>query len=203
LLDFLAVTIFSTHIEKTINAHYCSETADVITILFSDFDEKGGLGEETLQRLQDGLNIYKKQKDTIILCVGGRRKKSGRYGSILMADWLVNHNVPSKHIYYEKMSYDTVTNLKSLRDFMSKNKYASVTLVSSPYHLFRVFYLLEKERLSFRYCCESFEDNRQDTSKPLLFNNWLIIQRELAVFVLYMVLPRSIYNYVIDTIRQY
>ena len=58
-------------------------------ILFSNFDADGKLDEETLRRIHHAVESIRQQDSHLILCCGGARPQSERYGTLLMRDYLL------------------------------------------------------------------------------------------------------------------
>ena len=73
-------------------------------LLTNEFDN------DTKQRLTNAIHLYKSEKIDHIICVGSAMAKKELVGSREMRNYLIRNNINSEIIYYDSLSYDTISN---------------------------------------------------------------------------------------------
>ena len=142
----------------------CQNTYQTGIVYFHSLVEK----EDTLTlgsitRLTTALDLYEQQKISNFLVTGGNREKVGYIGekkpsgAKVMAEWLVENGVPKDKIIIDSCSYDTVSNLENSLSLAQKHSLNRLTSISSPMHLFRIQYLLEKTGQETGFCSIPYE----------------------------------------------
>ena len=177
-----------------------SEQLKMAAILFNDFNETfTGVSKETKRRLNHGLTMLEKNRVEQLIVVGGNREESQRKGAQLMADYLLESGVSKEKILLEKTSSDSISNLEKLSMIMVKQGVDSVTLISSPYHLWRIRSMNMPSKTKFSY----FPYSPTDCIPPLSrWEIWLSAHYNLTAYFLHALLPQSAYRNFVRWVRK-
>jgi uncharacterized SAM-binding protein YcdF (DUF218 family) len=112
--------------------------ADVILILGCGF-RGNSLGTESKLRVKQGVKMYKDGFAKNLIMTGGTSRKKSL--SKLMKDYAIGLGVPSRRIFIEEQSKDTVGNAIFSKQILKKNKWKNVLLVTSDYHVERSMFI--------------------------------------------------------------
>jgi uncharacterized SAM-binding protein YcdF (DUF218 family) len=112
--------------------------ADVIIILGCEF-KKDNIGKQTKQRVKQGVKLYKKGLAKNIIMAAGTKRKN--YLSYYMKKYAIKLGVPSKNIFTEENSKDTIGNAIFSKEIVLKKKWKNIILVTSDYHIERSLFI--------------------------------------------------------------
>jgi uncharacterized SAM-binding protein YcdF (DUF218 family) len=173
--------------------------SDVGIVLFSDFEAES-LAPETLRRVRFAEEMFKEGAFDYIVCAGGARPKRNLYGSELMRQWLLASGVPPDHVFLEKRSNDTRSNLDEGLKVVSEKGWRTASVVSSPLHIFRVKEITEDmgESVSIFLAAYSYRDCHPPIDWTTL---WWQTHYEWAACLVPRILPRRIYDSILDRFR--
>ena len=170
-----------------------------VVVLFNDFDAQGEPDIETLRRLRHALKIAM-QTEGVIVCVGGARHQSLRYGALRMRDQLIASGFESERVFVEALSNSTLSNLIAAASILREKNISNAVIVSSPVHMIRVESIASK--LDSAIIFGFYPYDLDDTDPPVsLFTLYLQIQHEMAAWAADFLLPHSFQLRMIDWIR--
>lgn len=174
------------------------ETTDVGIVFFADFDAAGGVGPETSRRVARTWKLYQARRFAAVICAGGARPDTQRYGSQAMALELSAMGVEPAALHTEMVSNDTATNLDAAFRLMDEHGYRDATLISSPLHMSRI------RRIATRSSPPG-----QLVYSPYAYHGavgWLELWKqchyEWAAYILNGVLPTDAYRALVDSMRE-
>lgn len=178
-----------------------SKSYDAIITLMGDFnDNYSELGTETTRRLNHALSLGGGSKDTVFVCIGGSRPRSGVVGAEMMRTYLEAHHIAPQQIITGFSSYDTLTNLEEADSLLTGRNWEHIGLVSSPLHLFRIATALKGKRDDRKYILLPYPySSTRPHARPAQI--WKVIHYEWATYLLYR-LPAPLYRTVIGHLRQ-
>lgn len=119
------------------------ENKHVFITLGLKLNNEGHLENEAIGRLKKTVEAYNQQKDSYIIVSGGN-PKSHKTEAKAMKNWLVRKGVPQYRIIEENKSKDTVENAINSMNIVNKEKFQSVTLITSDIHMKRALILFKK-----------------------------------------------------------
>ena len=172
--------------------------ADVIIVLFHDFGYHNFISRKSLRRVNYGITLLKEGYASHIIFSGGARPSHNLYGSELMSNAARGLGVSPDQIYFETNSHDSITNWEESFKIIKENKWQSVLLVSSLFHLKRVKKLIDHHGINVYYTPVPFDN----CNPPLTyFDYWSSAHYNIASYVLYCLLPKSIYRNILHKLR--
>lgn len=126
---------------------------DAGAVFFGDYDSEleYALGPQSLKRVEHLLSLYQLGCFDTIYCVGGFTSEKAKKRGNLMYQYFIDAGISSHQLFYDSLSYNTITNLEYLRQLMKKHNHESVVIVSSPYHAFRIQTMLKEGELVSSY----------------------------------------------------
>jgi len=171
---------------------------DVIIVLFDGFDDRHYPNRQSLRRVDYAITLLKEEYASHIIFSGGARPSRNFYGSELMSKAARELGLSSDQVYFETTSNDSITNWEESFKIIKENKWHSVLLVSSLFHLKRVKRLIEHHGINVYYTPVPFDN----CNPPLTyFAYWSSAHYNIASYVLYCLLPSSTYRTIINTLR--
>ena len=115
----------------------------IVIVLASSFDNEGELSENTYKRLEKALQIA--EEGTMFIVSGGATNALGEKESEKMKNYLVEKGILSGKVLTETRSQDTYGNLANIyTKYYDILNNGTVTLVTSTFHLFRVWLLAKR-----------------------------------------------------------
>lgn len=172
---------------------------DACVVFFHNFDD-GHLDPETITRLEQGIKIYKDGLAEYIVCVGGAKEKQGRFGAVWMKNYLLAKGVPNGNVFSETSSFDSVSNWKAARNISEREGWKAIALVSSPFHVYRLYHLTKSSDLKIIVMPYSFKKFAKKTG---IIRKWKLIQYEQLGYALHKIFPEKIHQGILKTIRSY
>ncbi|MFQ5685034.1 MAG: YdcF family protein [Candidatus Scalindua sp.] len=166
---------------------------DVGIVFYKDTGEKFGLNEEVLRRLNHSVKLYERGVISNIICVGGARPMQSRAGAREMRDVLISFGLPGDIIFYDSVSYDSITNWKEAYKITASKGWKSVLLISSPLHLYR----LSKIIISNKDLLLSVSTYSYDEIGKSKFFIWKSIHYEWIAWTAMTLMPKETYKRVI------
>jgi vancomycin permeability regulator SanA len=106
LLDIIAV-IFYWNYSISFRENKINRDFDCGIVFFHSVKKTGGLGEESKQRCNVSIDLFKTGKIKYILCSGGAAISADEIGSKLMKDYILNFNIPDSLILTDTLSYSS------------------------------------------------------------------------------------------------
>jgi len=148
---------------------------DSIVVLASEIFKEGnefkmpdfynGVAQGGKIRLDAGIKMFQDKKTKNIIVVGGKVSGSEDEKTDVMADYLIENNIPSDKIIKIPSATNTQGNAAAVKKYMidSKIKNQKIGLLTSFYHLPRAMKIFAREGLSFEpIVAESILIDHQD-----------------------------------------
>ncbi|MFC1528672.1 YdcF family protein [Candidatus Latescibacterota bacterium] len=159
------------------------------------------LGSETIKRLDNAAELFNTGRTKHILCVGGKglEKRLGITGSQMMREYLAKAGVPEEKVTAGTSSYDSYSNWEEARTIIHAHYWKTITLVSSPFHLYRLSYVAKDEnlRVSFSPYSVDCPDSLMDLYS---MREW--IHHEWKAFAAQKFFPEPLYRGLLGVIRR-
>lgn len=195
----LAASLAYLYIAVSMNPERPGDRWEAAVVLFSDFDARGGVDEETLRRLNATLDLYRGEAVPLIVCSGGARPSTGRYGSVSMRQCLIERGVPDDRVFAESRSNHTRRNIRESGQALQRMNVSRAVVVSSPVHLPRLRHLVSGESgIAFDLAAYRLRDSEPPIRWPSLY--WQI-HHEFAAWLSHIVLPGETLDLWIDRTR--
>ena len=198
-VDLVAAGLWSWAVIQTFGDNI--PKAPVAVVLAGDLNNKTGkLGPETLRRLNHVLDLYREEKVSYILCVGGARPRFNVFGSESMRQFLIDEGVSEGSVFLEKKSFDTKTNWHMAFKTVTGHGWGRMIVVSSPFHLHRFRRIVKEEPKGYLNVVFSPYSLKYAYPSITYFGLWKQIHYEwLAHFS--QLLPEKTYNKLIRHMR--
>ena len=180
ILYYHKVQIFISN--QTINSK-----ADAGVVFFGSYNLlKNEFDKDTKQRLTNAIHLYTSEKMDHIICVGGARAKKEFVGSREMRNYLIRNNINSEIIYYDSLSYDTISNWHEAQKIINRNHFENIIIISSPLHIYRIEKIVNRNNTFF----STHTFNNKSISD--YFSTYKNIHREWTALILTALLPEKI-----------
>tara|TARA_Y100000310_G_scaffold345406_1_gene464615 strand:- start:10169 stop:10708 length:540 start_codon:yes stop_codon:yes gene_type:complete len=114
---------------------------DAIIVLGCEF-KNNNLGKESKSRVKQGIKLYKKGLSKNLVLAGGTKRK--KYLSYYMKQYARKLGIPTKNLFTEELSKDTIGNALFTKPIIKKQKWKNLILVTSDYHLERSLYIFHQ-----------------------------------------------------------
>ena len=124
---------------------------DVCIILGSPARPDGKISRMQKSRMNKAIQLYQEKKTSMLLISGGGVRNEFVEADI-MADYAIKQGVPEAAIIKESAARNTYENLKNARDLCVQNKFQSVVIVSSRFHVRRAAFFVRKFFPVFAMC---------------------------------------------------
>jgi uncharacterized SAM-binding protein YcdF (DUF218 family) len=114
---------------------------DAVIVLGNANDEKGNLHPISLERITTGIRVFKEKKAKLLMTSGGKGShfNNSKWDHCdLMRTYAIKQGVPAAKTKALLLAQTTVDEILSIRYLAKKNKWKSVCIVTSPWHLLRV-----------------------------------------------------------------
>jgi uncharacterized SAM-binding protein YcdF (DUF218 family) len=168
-------------------------------LFFADFDGHGDLGPESRDRVGHAAELFQAGRVGRLLCVGGRRASSDRYGAERMGEALVALGVPRGAIRVDRDSFDTRTNWVSAARMLGEGGWRDPLLIASALHLHRAVRLappgLDPTTAPTRTAFEAL------AADPL--GTWVTVHREWVAWVADWLLPDDLHRHLVGRWRNF
>jgi vancomycin permeability regulator SanA len=153
LLDIIAVILYWNYSISFIKYNY-NRNFDCGIVFFHSVKKTGGLSEDSKQRCNVSIDLFKTGKIRYILCSGGASASSDKIGSRLLKEYMLNSGIPDSLVLTDTLSYSSKTNIFESEKILKEKNFKSAILISSPSHIPRIIHLskdynFEKEYLTF------------------------------------------------------
>lgn len=193
LLDLLVTLFF--HIYISCYSFPKTTSSDVAIVFFHNWGPKKGLSQESWRRLQTAKNLYQNKKVTYVLCVGGARPHRHQSGSQTMRKILLREGLPEDKVHADQESFDTLSNCQETWKMIGSKSWKSATLVSSPWHLYRILIIMEYSRQDHaaKIFATPYNLNKISTIQ-CTYLAWQSIHHEAIAWFLWLTLPESTYR---------
>lgn len=161
LAALLILNIISVFIYWNISASYSKYSFNNSfacgIVFFHSVTKQGNLSNETNERCNLALRLFKDGMIKNILCAGGA--SSNKAGSNMMKDYLIDFGIPDSIIITDSLSYSSKTNISEAYKHLNIKNYKSALLISSPTHILRLKYLANREMSGIRLSEVTFNIN--------------------------------------------
>ncbi len=195
-LDIVAVSLFYNHVVNFINKQPENIKADAGVLFFGDYIKDGKeLGPNSKYRARQAAWLYKNGKVEKIICVGGYNQRYWKGKPHLMSEFLIKQGVSKNHIYYDSISFNTISNWDEAQKIIEENNFNSIIAISAPLHIYRISCMIDSDSVyysSYRYRLEKFIDYWY------LYKN---VHREFISHFLNFVLRDNVRNKIVYTYR--
>jgi uncharacterized SAM-binding protein YcdF (DUF218 family) len=137
IVDLIFCLIFNIFVSKVVEANKRGSSWDVGLVLSGPV-QKSKLSDHTKSRIKAGVDLLNKKYIKHLVIVGGNRGQK----KLLLQDttsYLSSLAVKKNHYTIGIKSFDTVSNWSEFLAISAQEKWASVVIISSYYHLPRAF----------------------------------------------------------------
>jgi vancomycin permeability regulator SanA len=122
-------------------AHYPTKKSAEFAVVMGAAQYDGRPSDALEARLQEALRIYKEDLVKKVITVGagapGDRFTEARAGRI----WLIENGVPRNRTIQIESGTNTINSTKSYVEYLKKNNFKDVVIVTDPYHCKRSMYI--------------------------------------------------------------
>ena len=140
LLGFLVV-VATFHSDLKRNGTY-----DATVVFFGGFDESDLPNSETNSRLRQAIEFCSNGMSHHLMIVGGNRKRLSKSGSEVLAQVAIKSGYPEENIRVGATSYDTVSNVREIKQLAAAKGWRKLLLISSPLHVMRISWLFGQDK---------------------------------------------------------
>jgi uncharacterized SAM-binding protein YcdF (DUF218 family) len=162
LIDLSGAYIFYQTVLSFIEDQAEIINADAGIIFFGDYNEDNSqIGNDSKRRANLAIELYRNEKIKHIIAIGGNNYKTRKSDHHAMKAYLIANGIPEEVIYYDSLSYNTITNWQESQKIMAQNSFESVVAISAPMHIYRIANMIDDQSVSFmayQYKLESFGD---------------------------------------------
>lgn len=116
-------------------------------------------------RLDEGIKLYREGYAKRIIVSGAQGKDEAISEASSMKNYLVNHGIPSEHIFVEDNSFNTMQNLANSHKIMQENNLKTAIIVSNASHIRRSLILAQNLGISATGSPAPMPDNLYLTTK--------------------------------------
>jgi len=162
LIDILVVSLFYNHVTKFLDNQPEKIQADAGVLFFGDYTKDGeDLGPSSKYRASQAVWLYKNKKINNVICVGGYSQRYWKGKPHLMSEYLFRLGVAKNDIYYDSISFNTISNWYEAQKIIDENNFKTVVAISAPLHIYRISCMIDSDSVyysSYRYRLEKFID---------------------------------------------
>jgi len=119
-----------------------AKTADCIVVLGGGVGESGRAGQGYEERVQHAVDLYERGFARNIIFSSGYSYAFKE--TMVMKALAVSLGIPERVIILENQAANTYQNVLFTKDILNKNGWDSMLLISSPYHMRRVWFVFKK-----------------------------------------------------------
>ncbi|GMB00308.1 YdcF family protein [Pelosinus sp. IPA-1] len=119
-------------------------------------------------RLDEGIKLYREGYAKRIIVSGAQGKDEAISEASSMKNYLVNHGIPSEHIFVEDQSFNTMQNLANSHKIMQENNLKTAIIVSNASHIRRSLILAQNQGISATGAPAPMADNLYLTTKQYI-----------------------------------
>jgi vancomycin permeability regulator SanA len=136
--------------------------ADAGIVFFGDYmEENTRLGPDSKLRAMEAVDMFSAGQIRSIICVGGYDLRYWKGRPHLMKNFLISKGIPENCIFYDSLSFNTITNWQEARKIIEKHHLKKVVAISAPLHTFRIYRMIGSDSIyyrAYRYKPEKFRD---------------------------------------------
>lgn len=161
ILDIAAILIYYRILTDFTNSLHTDFRTDAAVIFYGDGKEGKLVGDDTRNRIEAALELYKNKKIANFICVGGYSIRSERLKEHPIKIYLNQKDIPSEIIFYDSTSFNTITNWGEAQKIIKREKFKNVVLVSAPTHIYRISRRVKGEGIyyyTYKYSFSSLSD---------------------------------------------
>lgn len=201
VLNVLSVIIYW-NFSVSYSKNRFSHPFDCGIVFFHSVTKQGALSNDTKERCNLAIELYKQGTIRNVICVGG--STSNNPGPKMMYEFVKNSGVPDSNIISDSISYSSITNLIEANKIITQKNYISALLISSPSHIPRLEYLSHKYLGNIKTGFITFKNNYSVSQIYFDCNSELI----KWIYLLFLpesfsVFSKSSYNHFCITIRRF
>jgi len=173
---------------------------DSAVVFFADFDSNGNPDAESFRRFNFALRLYKENIVKNIVFVGGFRPALKLMGSKILADEAIKARVSREHVFYDRVSRDTISNWLEADKILKYKNFKNIVLISSMFHLFRIEKTIEVDKFFYKkviYKCYPYTEYKYQ----MIISSFIDFFYNLISFIIYYIIPDGYYDLLIQQIR--
>lgn len=150
VVDVAIVYTYYQYVEDFLSDQPHKFSADAGIVFFGDYQGQGTqLGKDSQLRAEAAITLYKQGMIRHIICVGGYEFHRWRGKPHPMKEYLLVNGIPENCIYYDSLSFNTITNWKEACKIIDRNNFHDVVAISAPLHTFRISRLIHSRKIYF------------------------------------------------------
>lgn len=186
--------------QYSINNIPLNTTFDAAVVFYGGYDKSGNPDEESFRRLSLAIDLYRNGIINNIIFAGGWRPSKNISGSELLAQKAAVLGVKSNNIFVDTHSRDTIQNWSEAENIINKNKFKHILLISSPFHLLRLKYLIATNN-DIRLFYGTYNTIDAFPYKSFI-ENIIDYNYHMISFVTYLLIPSEWYQFLVEKIRE-
>lgn len=160
--DILLVVGYHKYVSGFLERQPVAVHADAGVVFFGDYiQENSSLGPDSKLRALEAVDLYTAGRIKSIICVGGYDLRYWKGRPHLMKKFLISKGIPETRIYYDSLSFNTITNWQEARKIINNQHFNKVVAISAPMHIFRIYRMIGSDSIyyhAYRYKPEKFRD---------------------------------------------
>lgn len=161
-IDISIVYMYYSHVDNFINSQPTNVKADAGVIFFGDYLEDGlDIGPNSKNRANAAINLYKSEKISNVICVGGYYFKTWKGKPHHMRNYLVKNGVLQSDIIHDSLSFNTITNWQEGKKIINNKGFDKIIAISDPLHIFRISLMIQDTNVyyaSYQYNFTGIQD---------------------------------------------
>ncbi|MBN3034378.1 MAG: YdcF family protein [Bacteroidales bacterium] len=146
--DIIAMFIYYHMVKNFIASQPQQFRADVAVIFYGDTKD-GELGDDSRLRADKGLELYRSGSISYFICAGGYRNGQLSIRPHMMKEYLEDRDVDPARIYYDSLSFNTITNWEEAQKIISRRGFQRIAVVSAPWHVYRIAKMIGDDSVIF------------------------------------------------------
>ena len=135
-------TSFAWYLAEPLKVKDNPHKADAIVVFAGGVGESGEAGQGYKERIEYAVELYKTGYASHIVVSSGYTYAIRE--TDLMKAWAISKGVPAEEVLIENEAGNTYENVKFTNAILERNGWRSVLVISSPYHMRRVFFVYNK-----------------------------------------------------------
>ena len=145
--------------------------------------------ERTRRALDRAVELYREVRTRRILCIGGNRATAAVHAGEDMRAYLIAHAVADEHIVVEQESYDTQTNMESLRKVLESSRAGPIGIIAYPAHQPRVRYHLRRQAPDVEAVL--IAPRPDESLARVIYESWASLHHEIGSWALTLALSEQ------------
>ncbi len=146
ITSLIVINILSVFVYWNVSTSYSkysfNNSFDCGIVFFHSVTKQGALSEDSKERCNLAVKLYKNGSIKNIICVGGA--SLNKIGSKMMKEYILSFDIHDSIIITDSLSYSSKTNLSEANKIILNKNYKSALIISSPSHIPRLRYITDK-----------------------------------------------------------